>query len=492
VTLLGAFAMLCIAAAIGWPLRGTTLWPLAIPVALAFGEAGFVQTWNLSVAVPGIPVPLGWRDVVFIALVVAWLLVRRLSPPGKPSPRLVHWDMVPLAAWLALVGISIPLAWIDGGAIKLGIALAVFAYAYVPLCFVFLWDILRRTDRATMWKMLRSLSVIVSALALLYVFHMLGLSVYDAAGVNSTYSVGDGIRRDILTFPVWACITVPFLLWSERISVVEGGMVAVQAAAVAMSMTRSVVLGFALAVLLVVVARFVVRRRPLQPLVPAAVGLAGFGVLAASVPQQVDRIVGALTSRFDELSAGVSSVSTVASRLGVGARVSNFLSGWSLWMGAGFSDAAVSQSQAGLGRLLVEDSLWSVVLLYFGIIGAVVVAGTLVVGVVAGAFAAFNRRAEPLSLAIVGTAALAWLFARTAASSEILTYYPIVCAFVLALITVEARDAWSTSPYARRLLLERDDAPTLPVWARNSTLLKAGAIAVVVGIEIVVGRAMAR
>jgi hypothetical protein len=492
VTPIGIVAMLCIAGAIAWPLRGTTLWPLALPVALALGESGFVQTWNLSIDIPGIPVPLLWTDVVFGSLVAAWLFVRRISPPSKPVPRLVHADMIPLAAWLALVVLAVPLAWIDGGAVKLGITWVVFSYSYVPLSFVLIWDVMRRTDRTAMWAMMRSLSVVVSVLSVFYVLHMLGLSVYDAAGINSTYYFADGVRRDILTFPVWACLTVPFIMWSERIRLAEGAMLVAQAAAVAVSMTRSLVLSCGLAIVLVVLARFPIRRRPMQPLVPVGVGLAGLGVLGLVMPGAIGRVLDPLVSRFDELSAGVGSVDTVAQRLGVGQRVSSFLSGWSLWMGAGFSDTALSQSQANLGQLLVADSLWSIVLLHFGIVGAAVVGATLAVGLGMGAFAAYLRRAEAFSLAIVATAALAWLTARTVASSEIVMYYPIVCAFVLALVAMEARDAWSGTPGVRGLLFERGEAPLLPAWIWNNALVRVAVVVAVVVVEILIGRAMGK
>jgi hypothetical protein len=242
----------------------------------------------------------------------------------------------------------------------------------------------------------------------------------------------------------------------------------------------------------VALGRIATRRRPLQPLVPVAVGLAGLGTLAIAAPRALGRIVDPLLSRFDELAAGVTSVATMTQRLGVGERVSSFLSGWSLWMGAGFSDAALAQSRANIGSLLVADSLWSLVLLHFGVIGAIVVGVTLAVGLGAGVLATYRRRAQPMSLAIVGTAGLAWLVARTAASSEILTNYPIVCALVLALVMVEARDAWAKAPDARRLLLDRDDAPVLPSWARGNVLLTGGAIAILIVIEIVIGRMMAR
>jgi hypothetical protein len=492
VTLVGVLAMTCIAVAIAWPLRGTDLWPLALPLALALGESGFVQTWNLSIDLPGVPVPIGWTDIVFASLVMAWLLVRRISPVGKPAPRLVHADLIPLAAWLALVAIAVPLAWIDGGAVKIGIAWTVFSYSYVPLCFVLMWDVLRRTSRAAMWRMLRTLSAVVTVLGAVYILHMLGLSLYDAAGVNSTYYFADGIRRDILTFPVWACVTAPFLLWSERIRLMEGAMLVVQAVAVAVSMTRSLVLSLALAALMVVVARVVYRRRPLQPLVPAGVALAGLGGLAVVMPGAISRVLDPLASRFDELSAGVGSVSTIGQRLAVGQRVSSFLSGWSLWMGEGFSDSAVAKSQNNLAQLLIADSLWSVVLLHFGIIGAAVVGATLAVGLGAGVVATHLRRAEPFSMAIVGTAALAWLAARTVASSEIIVNYPIVLAFVLALVTIEARDAWSDVAGARPMLFERGDAPVMPQWMRTSVLVKLVALAVVIAVEIVLGRMMGK
>ena len=161
-------------------------------------------------------------------------------------------------------------------------------------------------------------------------------------------------------------------------------------------------------------------------------------------------------------------------------------------MGAGFSGAAVAQTQANFGRLLVEDSLWSAILLHFGILGVAVVAVTLAVGIGTGVLAALRRRTEPLALAAVGAAALVWLFARTAASAEIMMNYPLVCAFLLALVTVEARDAWSASQGVERLLLGRGDAPALPERMRRSVLFKAAAVALAVVVEIAIGRVIAR
>lgn len=491
-TLVGYVAMACIIAVLAWPLRGTTLWPLALPIALAFGEAGFVQTWDLQVQLPGFPVPLSWLDIVFVALLVAWLLVRRVSRPPKVLAARGHWHAAPLVAWLVMVALAVPLAWIDGGAIKLGISWSVLAYAYVPLSVAILWDVLRRTDRAALWVLLRSLSVVVSVLAVFYTFHMLGLSLYDLAGVNSTYSGVGEVRRDVLTFPVWACVTVPFLLWRERIRLVDGLMIVVQCIAVAMSLTRSLVLALGLAFLLLVVWRVAANRRPFQPLVVAAVGAASFTVLLWTVPAFVARAVDLLSSRFDELAAGVASVPNVVSRLDVGTRISSFLSGWGLWMGAGFSDAAIAQTQANVGRQLVADSLWSLILLRFGVIGVVVIAATLAMGVGTGLVAALKRRREPLAIAVVVAAALAWLCVRTAASSEIVANYPVVCAFLLAIVLVEERGAWSDSREVRRLLFDGGDTPSLPDWVPRSGALKAMALVLLVVVEITLGRAIAR
>jgi hypothetical protein len=492
VTLVGYAAMLGIAAALAWPLRRTALWPVALPVALALGESGFVQTWDLQVQLPGFPVPLGWLDIVFGALVVSWLLVRRVSPADRSRGLPVGLDVAVLVAWFVIVAIAVPLAWVDGGAVKLGIAWTVLSYSYVPLSAAMLYDMLRRTNRAAVQTLLRSLSVVTSVLAVFYILHMLGLSIYDLARVNSTYSYVAGVRRDILTFPVWACLTVPFLLWSERIRFIDSCMVVVQVAAVAASLTRSLVLACLLAVLFIVASRFVAGRRPFEPLLPVGIGAVSAAVLAWSLPGFIDRSLAVLLSRFDELSAGVTSVANVASRLGVGERVSSFLSGWGLWMGAGFSDAALARSQASLGQLLVDDSLWSIVLLRFGLIGVTLVAATIVVGIVSGVVAARRLRREPLAMAAVGTAALVWLAARTAASSEIVNFYPMVLAFILALIMVEARDAWSESDRVLRVLLGRGDAPELPAWVPRGAAAKVAAIALLVIVEFAIGRAIAR
>jgi hypothetical protein len=491
VTVAGLVVMSVIAGTLAWSLRRTALWPLALPIALAFGESGFVQTWDFLVQLPVFPVPITWLDIMFVALVIAWLLVRRVAPKPKDPPSLWGFSAAPLAAWLAVVALAVPLAWIDGGVIKFGIAWIVLSYAYIPLSAVIVYDILRRSDRSAVWALLRSLSVIVSVLAVFYTLHMLGWSLYDLAGVNSTYTAVGEVRRDILTFPVWACITVPFLLWSERISLAEGCMIVVQIVAVAMSLTRSLVLACLFAIVFVVVARIAARRRPLQPLVPVSIGGVAFGVLAWSVPGFVTRTAELLLSRFDELAAGVTSVSTITQRLGVGERVSNFLSGWGMWMGAGFSDEALARSEASLGRLLVADSLWSIVLLNFGIIGAVIVALTLATGIAAGIRAAFKRRSEPLSLAIVATAALIWLSSRTIASSEIVTFCPLVCGFVIALVIAEVRGAWAAPQAVHGLLLGRDDAPALPGWLPRGVAIGV-ALAFVVLVEIVIGWVVAR
>lgn len=491
-TLVGILAMLCIAAALAWPLRGTTLWPIALPIALAFSEAGFVQTSDLAIQIPLFPVALRWLDIVFGALVVAWLLVRRLSSAETASPLPVGVDVAALTAWLAIVVIALPLAWIDGGAIKLGISWILLPYCYVPLSTAMLYDVLRRTTRAAMWTLLRSLSVVVSVVAAFYMLHMLGWSVYDLAGVNSTYSSVGEVRRDTLTFPYWAYLTIPFLLWSERIRVVDACMIVLQITAVATSVTRSLILGCFLAVAFVMVSRLAVGRRPLQPLVPVSIGIAAFAVLESFVPEFVSRRAGVVLSRFDELSAGVGSVPTIAYRLGVGARISSLLKGWSLWMGPGFSDVAQLQTRVNLGKYILSDSLWTVILFYFGAIGVAIVGLTLMVGVGEGVLAVRREREEPLALAAVGTAALLWLIARTVASSEIMEFNPMVCALVLALIMLEARDAWSTSPEVRRLLLERGEARTLPEWLPQGPMLKVALVALAVVAEIAIGRAVAR
>jgi hypothetical protein len=492
VTIVGFVAMGCIAAALAWPLRGTTLWPIALPIALAFGEAGFVQTWDLQVNVSWFPVPFHWLDIVFGALVVAWLLVRRLSSSGSALPVSAGLDVGVLTAWLVMVAIAVPLAWIDGGAVKLGILWTALPYAYIPLSCILIYDILRRTNRAAMWALLQSLSVVTSVLAVFYILHMLGWSVYDAAGVNSTYSNVAGVRRDILTFPIWSCVTVPFLLWSERIRVAQGVMIVLQVAAVAVSVTRSLVLSCVFAIVLLVALRVIAVRRPLQPLVPLSVGAVALGASALFVPGLVSRTVGSLLSRFGELSGGVGSVTNVASRLNVTERVSSFLHGWTLWTGAGFSDAAVAQSQTNMGHLLVADSLWSLVLLGLGLLGAAAVAVALTVGLWSGIVATFRQRAEPLALGAVGAAALLWLIARTPASSEILITYPIVCAFALALVMVEVRSAWSTSSEALKLVFGREAAPVLPDWLPNDARFKAALVVLAVVAEVAIGRAIAR
>ena len=491
-TLVGVLAMGCIAAALAWPLRGTTLWPIALPVALAFGEAGFVQTWDLQVNVSWSPVPFHWLDIVFVTLVVAWLLVRRLSSRGSASPLSAGPDVWILVAWLTMVAIAVPLAWIDGGAIKLGILWTALPYAYIPLSCILIYDILRRSNRVAMWALLRRLSLITSVLAVFYILHMLGWSLYDAAGVNSTYSNVAGVRRDILTFPIWSCVTVPFLLWSERIRVAEGLMLVLQVAAVAVSVTRSLVLSCVFAIVLLVALRLIAERRPLQSLVPLGVGAVVFGASAAFVPGLVSRTADSLLSRFGELSGGVGSVTNVASRLNVTDRVSSFLHGWTLWMGAGFSDAAVAQSQTNMGHLLVADSLWSLVLLGLGLLGTALVALALAVGLGSGIVAARRQRGEPLALAAVGATTLLWLIARTPASSEILITYPIVCAFALALVMVEVRSAWSTAPEALRLLFGRDATPVLPAWLPSDARFKGALVVLAIVAEVAIGRAIAR
>jgi hypothetical protein len=274
--------------------------------------------------------------------------------------------------------------------------------------------------------------------------------------------------------------------------VVEGSMIVVQVAAVAVSVTRSLVLSCVLAIVLLVALRLAAGRRPLQPLVPLGVGAVAFGALALFVPGLVSRVVGSLLSRFSELSAGVASVTNVASRLNVTERVSSFLHGWTLWMGAGFSDSAVAQSQTNMGHLLVADSLWSLVLLGLGLLGMAVVGLALAVGLGAGVIATRRQRGEPLALAAVGAAMLLWLIARTPASSEILITYPIVCAFALALVMVEVRGAWSTCPEVLGLVFGRDATPVLPDWLPRDVRFRSALIVLVVVAEITIGRAIAR
>jgi hypothetical protein len=488
----GALAMLCIVAALAWPLRRTTLWPIALPIALTFAESGFVQEWGLLIRVPGFPVPLRWLDIVFGSLVVAWLLVRRLSPREIEAPVPLGVDVALLVAWLCVVAISLPLAWLDEGSVKLGISWTILPYLYIPLGAIVLYDMLQRSDRTAMWTLLRSLSVVVSVLAGFYVLHMLGRSIYDLAGINSTYWQQGEFRRDMLTFPVWACLTIPFLLWSERIGVVEGSMLVVQLAAVAVSSTRSLVLACGLAIAFVVAARIAARRRPFQPLVPVGIGITVYGLLAWLAPAFVARRTDAILSRFDELSGGGASVPNLVYRLGVGERVSSLLGNQALWTGVGFSDSAGYQARASLSGLTLGDSLWPVILLRFGVIGMTIVGFTLVAGVATGLVAAWRRRREPLSLAVVGAAALLWLAARTVASAEIFEFAPLALALPTALVMVEARDAWSTSSHVQPLWFGRGEGLPLFGASPRGRAFKLGLLALVVVAEIAVGWVVAR
>ena len=491
VALTGLFVMLSIAAVLAWPLRRTTLWPLALPIALAFGEAGFVQTWDMQVEVPYFPFTLRWPDIVFGALVIAWLLVRRLSPPQGGSRWAIGVDEGVVIAWLVMAAVAILLSWIDEGRIMPWITRDVLYYCYVPLGLVILQSVFRRTGREAVFVLLRSLSVVVSALSIVYILHMSGWSLYDRAGVQSSYSALGEVRRDSLTFPVWACVTLPFLLWSERIGIVESVMILLQSAALAASLTRSFVLAGVLAVLLVAVLRVVNRRRPTTLLVPIGFGIAFVGGLSWWAPESLRQSGRLLMSRFDELSRGVASVPNVVERLAVGERVSSFLRGWTLLMGAGFSEAARRQTDLNLGHLLVYDSLWSLVLLTFGIVGAVVVAATLLIGLLQGVSVAFRQRREPLSLAAVGAAALLWLIARTPASSEILSFYPMVCAFAFALVTVEAHSAWSASREVRPLLPDRREADMMLAHLPQGSAFRAMLAVLALTALVLIGRVVA-
>lgn len=490
-TLAGFTAMLLIFSTLAHATRGTTAWPLALPITLAFGEAGFVQTWDFVAYLPGLPLPIKWLDIVFGATLVAWLMVRRLSAEEVTGGGL-GIDTVVIGAWLLLVAIAVPMAWLDGGALKLGIAWVVLPYSYLPLAAAMLYGVFIRVPRSAVWRLLRALSVVVTVLGGIYVFHMLGPSLYDLAGISSTYSLSEGIRRDSLTFPVWICLTLPFLLWSEHIGVPEGVMIAVQLAAVVASVTRSLVIACVAAIVMLAFSRIVMKRGPQELLVPALLSGLGAAVVGWSATSLGARTADVLMFRFAELSGGLSSVPNLVARLRVGESVTGVLGSRSLWMGVGFSDAAIQRAQTLLGQAIVADSLWSVVLLNFGVVGAVVVAAILLVGIGTGVRTMWFHRSEPLALGAVGTAAMIWLSGRTVASSEILAFYPVVCAFALAVIAVEKRDAWSRSDTVLPLAFGRDTGSVVPAWFPHGVSGRTLAIVVGVVLEILLGRGLGK
>ena len=136
---------LAVAAFIAYRLRDLPLRWCAVPLTLAMGEAVFLRTWDWSLAVPLLPTPVQWGDVVFASLVVSWLIIRE-SRPSQPAVRF-GGDLFSVWLMIAVVLVEIPLAWDADGRLGLGVVLAARDWLYVGLAILIWVDLLRRFSR---------------------------------------------------------------------------------------------------------------------------------------------------------------------------------------------------------------------------------------------------------------------------------------------------------------------------------------------------------
>lgn len=422
-----------------------------MPIMLALGESVFLQTWNFRLSVPLLPEPLNWRDVLFLATLVAWSALQSARP--RPDSLYPGWDLV--GGWLLLLWFAFqtPLSWLVGGEIKIGIALAARGLLYVPLGFLLWADIFRRVTREEVRWLLESVAVLCVPLAGLYALSTLGVRIYEAAGIQSAYYQAAGVRRDILTFPVWAKIALPVLIvWPGKRPVWRFAGAAVILVACFLTYTRSIIVP-GLAVVLICGLLLSGRTKGLavswlRPLLLiAAVGLA-LVVAGDYAPQGLQY----LAQRFEEIGSSGLGVSTFQARLAWGRTIAELVGRVDPWLGYGFSDQMLGEAFRVGSTMFLSDVLWLPLLLFTGWLGVALTANMLAAYGRTSARLAWAAESPWRELGCVVFCVFVWDVSRSFASSELLTNLGVGATTWMALAAVAVRGAVrDTWPAKRRL-----------------------------------------
>jgi hypothetical protein len=413
---------------------------------LTLGESAFIRTWNVSIRLPYVPVPLIWNDVVFGALVISWLYVwqkRRVKTRFASG-----WDILAVVLFLGLVVAQVPVAWLRDQEIRLGAILAIRSFLYFPLS-IFLWaDLLRRLARNEIENLLGCLSWVTVGLLGLYVLHMLG---YVTSPVDSSYYQGvlgsTPIIRDALAFPFFTKVAFAYFLTRPRKN--AGTLLALGVAftGVLFSYTRSWVIPAVLMLVVSVLYLAVVQQRLRMALGQVAVlgAMGAFVFAGATMLFPVN--VGFAVDRLREIGVQGLNTPNLVSRVETMGIVARYVGTVDPIWGAGYSVATARDLQAISQGRLIGDAVWPALLLPLGWSGVISFGLILFVMLLVAGSGAVKKRNDGTPLLTIGLLLIiVWDILRTVSSSDILTIYPVGEALIFALVMVESRSLWSSNP----------------------------------------------
>lgn len=273
--------------------------PLFLGGAAAFlvlGRSMFIDIDPGRVLIFLSPVAFTGSDLVFVSVALGWLYAirRRPSPRARVSPM---W--VVLGALLALfLALELALALASASEFHPTWVLDTRTWFYIPFGYLLTLDILRRFTTDEICEYLRVLTIITTFLMVLYIASALGVSVYPYEKFRTLSFGGATIVRDFATFPAWAGLAWCYYLASPQRKGWAYAAMAVLAAGVLLSYTRSAIGGYAVTAVAGTALLMLRRGRRTQAIVMGAVcmalAIAVFVVGPLLAPQQY----GYLQSRF--------------------------------------------------------------------------------------------------------------------------------------------------------------------------------------------------
>ena len=425
-----------------WRLRSARLAWLAGFVVATCAGAAYLPSDTFSLALPGLGIPLRWADVCFFALTVAWIAIR--AEHRRPAPLILTVGGMSLVLWVAWVGLQVPLAWVDDGAVKLGVPLAMRYWLYVPLGAFMLVDIFRRRTRSEAAAFMDVVGAVAVFLGVLYVCSALGLPVYPSSKLLLQQTEVGSITRGYITFCYWTVVAVPWYAAKSRMTIWSVLALAVLATTAVLSYSRGLVISLTLAGLVAAVLPAMAHgsgAKMARRFAAAVVVVALLGTLAVLVaPQNVKYVGIRFGSAFVERGA---TPSMQQSRVGAFASVSRSLGMQGRLTGLGFSRKGAATIEALSGRLILGDSLWTVTNAQLGFLGVTVLACCVGAFVLTGISAVRASWHSDMRIEAAMLAAIVGVAMRTFSGSEWVIGAPVASGLVLALLMASRQKAWA-------------------------------------------------
>lgn len=346
------------------------------------GRSIFLDTyqWTFSGMGPAIGIP----EVVLLGLVLAtfYLRLRRPYRRGLPASGEILLAAL-LAAWIALE-VLITITKGNGVAPTLR-ASALYLF---PAVGVFLWgDLLMRSTREETRLFIEGLVAVAVATSPLYCAQAVGLHVYPFRAIY-TYTVhGAGVLgkpstivRDFLTFNPFTFMAFAWLLTDWRRRSIWYLQFTIVSAAIFLTFTRSLIIPALASILLIGALALTAKGPGGERWVRATRGASGvlLGVVALAVVAPV--VTSFVFGRFGRLLEYGAREPNWVARIDAITRTAGTLSGVDLLTGIGVLRLGVLTPGVYLGPagLSIGDTMWPVLLLYTGFVGAGVVLAILV------------------------------------------------------------------------------------------------------------------